>query len=58
MVKVGLLERLRFEEGDEMLHQVAIWEQNVAGIGSRYSKRPYGESTPDVFEEYQGTHSG
>lgn len=57
MIKLGLPESLRFEEGDEEFYHVAMGEEH-----SRYrewlQKRPSGESRPDVFKDYLGVHCG
>lgn len=57
MVRVVLLESLRFEEGDEVL---AMW---ISGRRTEQAWRvatakASGESMPDVSEAYPGTHSG
>lgn len=44
VVTVGLLESLRFEEGDEMLPHVGIWGKNIAGIGIGTAKGPMGKA--------------
>ena len=44
MVRVGLLESLRFEERDDVLCHVNIWEKSIAVIGNSYHKGPKGKA--------------